>query len=339
MSSKIDCISCGFQNDWNGETEFSCKKCGTIITKVQTLLEPGLLDRIGIAAGYRRVGRFDDSQQELENILESYGDSPDVLFGCFLNSYEVTEYTFDKFTVKSCKCYSTAAKSVEKNRDWQDAQKRVESNKLKQWTALSQKVEELRKDNIRIKNNLPKYRAILICDDTNGDFKEKDAGSAARAIYDILSTKTDVFFPPVTLQNIKSDEEKEKYLMQVIKNPEIAPLMFVVYSDSFNYRNNKRGFLSNVARQCREFAKVHTKAELFSVTCDYEASHIMKPISIKTIRCKDFNSVSYDKIAKKILDNILISAYSDEEYEKFDRGEIIKLNEIKGLSPKICLIE
>lgn len=304
MSSEIDCPGCGFKNLWKGEIEFSCSKCGGVIPRVQSLLEGDLSDRFGIAAGYRRVGRFDDSQQEYENLLERYGDIPEILFYCFLNSYEITEYAFDKYNnVKICKCNSTSKRPVEKNRDLQDAKKLSNGKQLEQWTALSERIEALRSENIRIKNNLPRYRAILIC-----DYDDEKAKAAACGIYEILSTKTDIFFPIVALQDIKF-EEKEKYLIQAIKNPEIAPLMFVVYSDVFNYRNKAKNYFSNVAGQCREFAKVHTKGELFSVTCDYEPSPIMKTISIKTIRCRDFDSKYYNSIAQKILDNILISAY------------------------------
>ena len=334
MSSVIECPGCRSKVSWDGGQELVCPKCGEIISNVQTLLENNNIERLGIAAGYRRVGRFDDSQQELENLLESNENMPEALFGCFLNSYEITEYAFDKDNnVKICKCNSTSKRPVEKNKDWQDAKQYSHGKRLEQWVALSEKIEELRKYNTRIKNNLPKYRAILICDYAN----ETDT-DAARGIYEILSTKTDVFFPPVTLQDIPF-EEKEKYLIQAIKNPEIAPLMFVVYSDAFNYRNKAKNFFSNVAGQCREFAKVHTKGELFSVTCDYEPSAMMKAISIKTIRCKDFNSKSFNNIAQKILDNILISAYDDVEWERFDDGEIIELNDGKGLSPKVCPLE
>ena len=331
MSSEIKCLGCGADLYWQGEVEFKCPFCDSIISKIQTLLEKDVSARLDVVAGYRRVGRFEDAQQELDNILESNEGLPLALFGCFLNSYEITDYAFDKDNrVKICKCNSTSNRSVEDNKDWQDAKKGLQGELLEQWIALSERIEELRKENRRIKNNLPKYRAILICDYSN----EKDK-NATRSIYDILSNQTDVFFPPVTLENIKSDEEKEKYLIQAIKNPEIAPIMFVIYSDAFNYRNKGKNFLSNFAGQCREFAKVHTKGELFSVTCDYEPSPMMKAISIKTIRCKDFDSKSYNNIAKKILESILINAYDDDEYEKFENGEIIKLNENRGLSPKV----
>lgn len=334
MASEIDCPGCGFRNVWNGEIELKCAKCGEVISSVQSLLEGDISDRFGIAAGYRRVGRFDDSLQEYENLLERYGNLPEALFCCFLNSYEITEYAFDKTNnVRICKCNSTSKRPVEKNRDLQDARKLSKGMQLEQWTALSDKIEKLRLQNIRIKNNLPKYRAILIC-----DYDDEKAIDTARAIYEILSSKTDIFFPPVTLQDIKF-EDKERYLIQAIKNPEIAPLMFVVYSDAFNYRNKAKHYFSNIAGQCREFAKVHTKAELFSVTCDYEPSPMMKTISIKTIRCKEFDSKYYNSLANKILENILISAYDDDEYERYEEGEIIKLNADKGLSPKVRPLE
>ncbi|MBD5101022.1 MAG: hypothetical protein HDT29_07260 [Clostridiales bacterium] len=336
MSSVIECPGCRSKVNWDGELELKCPYCGEVVSNVQTLLGNNLIERLGIAAGYRRVGRFDDSQQELENILESNKEIvPEALFGCFLNSYEITEYAFGKdSSVNICKCNSTSKRPVEKNRDWQDAKKYSQGKRLEQWTALSKKIEDVRQENIRIKNNLPKYRAIIICDYENDRAKE-----LAHSVYDILSTQTDVFFPPETLKYIKSDEEKDKYLIQAIKNPEIAQLMFVIYSDTFNYRNKAKNFFYNVAGQCREFAKVHTKAELFSVTDDYEASPIMKTISIKTMRCKTFDSSSYNIIAKKILDCIIECAYDYDESEEFENGKIIKLNEDRGLSPKVRPLE
>lgn len=262
MATKIKCVGCGFEFVWDGSTEIKCPYCGDVISDVQTLFDNNLFERLGLAAGFRRVGRFDDSQQELENILLSHDNLSEALFGCVLNYYEVTDYAFaSDNSVKSCKCYSVDKRPVENNADWRLAKASAHGARLDQWSALSRKIEEMRKYNIRIKNSMPHYRAILIY-----DYDNKQDAEVAYGLYNELHNRTDIFFPPVSLRLIPF-KERENYLVQVMKSPEIAPLMFVIYSDSFNGRG-KNEYYKNVARQCMDFATVHTKTELISVMCD-----------------------------------------------------------------------
>lgn len=327
----MKCRGCGDELTFKDEeTTCCCYNCGTVNSYIKTLSKEDL-QRLDIAAGYRRVGRFDDAQQELENILENNPNSAEALFECFLNAYEIIEYSFNKDnSVKTCKCNSASSRSVDKHQDWLRAEKLVTDTKQrKQWVALSERIEAERQLNKQIKDNIPKYRAILTCDYEN----EQDL-NATSGIYDILAEQTDVFFAPITLEDIVP-EEKGRYLLQALKNPEKVPLMFVIYSNAFNYRNKAKKYFSNIAGQCREFAKVHTNTELFSVTSDCEASPIMKRISVKTIHCADLDEESYENIANAIMDNIAVSAYSDEEYDQYVDGEIVMLNEDLGLSPII----
>ncbi|MDE7454764.1 MAG: hypothetical protein K2M64_02935 [Clostridia bacterium] len=332
MSHKIECLGCGNLVDWDEDKETVCPYCGEVVENLKDRIKTNEIDRLKIASDYRRVGRFDDSQQELEGILSKDSKLNEALFGCFLNAYEVTEYAFDKDnSVKTCKCMSASRRPVEKHSDWLKIKEEnlAKGLQLKQWTELSKKIEEERRLNLRVKQSIPKYRAILTCDYTN----EKDA-TVTEGLYDILSEQTDVFFAPRSLENIPR-EDWDRYLAQILKNPEIAPLMFVIYSDAFNYRNKSKQYFSNIAEQCREFAKTHTMTELFSVTCDYEPSPIMKRISVKTIRCADFDEESYDNIANAIMNNIASGSYDDDEYDKYYDGEIVMIDEHLGLSPII----
>lgn len=328
MATKMDCLGCGYPLMIDKDAVV-CPNCGTVADGVDAYTNEER-QRLNSAASYRRVGRFDDSQQELETLLENNEELPEALFGCFLNAYEITEYAFEKDNnVKTCKCHSASERSVTKHPDLQSAMRLVNSRQtLKQWENLSKTIELQRSINSSIKRSIPKYRAILAC-----AYENPDDIRVTRGIYDILSKETDVFFMPVTLKKV-CESDRPKYLMQVLKNPEKAPLMFVVYSDAFDYRNKASSPLYNIAGQCREFAKVHTATELFSVTCDCEPSPIMKRASIKTIRCKDFDEESYENIAYAILDNIA-STYDDEEYERYDSGEAVVIDEEKGLSPII----
>ena len=328
---KITCRGCGNELTLNGE-DVKCPRCGTVAAYSDNLISKEKLQRLDIAAGYRRVGRFDDAQQELESLLATAPDIGEALFECFLNAYEITEYSFNADnTVKTCNCTSSSRRPVDKHGDWIRIQeeKLAKGAQLEQWVALSEKIEEERRLNLDIKNNIPLYRAILTC-----DYGNKQDLDTARGIYDILSKQTDVFFAPVTLDKI-NPKDKGRYLMQILKSPEIAPLMFVIYSDAFNYRNKANQFFSNIAEQCREFAKTHTMTELFSVTCDYEPSPIMKRFSIKTIRCADFDEESYQNISKAIIENIAAVAYEDDEYDEYLDGEAVMLDEELGLSPII----
>ena len=314
--------------EWKGSNEIVCPYCGDIISDVQVLLDNNLLERLGFAAGFRRVGRFEDAQQELENLLLTYGDLPEALFGSVLNYYEVTDYAFNgDNSVKKCVCYSSDPRPIERNSDWLAVKGASCGARLARWSALSKIIEQRRLLNIRIKESIPLYRAILVYDYDN----QKDA-ETAHGLYDILSSMTDIFFPPITLQNIPY-KQREQYLVQTLKSPEVAPLMFVIYSDSFNGRL-KNEYYRNVARQCIDFAGVHTKSELISVMCDYRPPSFMKRLSIKTIECEDFCKESYEAIANAMMDYILRGTYSDEEYERYLTGEPVLLNN-EGLSPCI----
>ena len=83
-----------------------------------------------------------------------------------------------------------------------------------------------------------------------------------------------------------------------------------------------------------DFASVHTKAELISVMCDYEPPSIMKRLSVKTIECEDFSAESFEPIADVMMDYILRGAYDDDDYDAYQNGETVALNE-GGLSPLI----
>lgn len=330
MAKKVECLGCGNLLDWNDDKETICPYCGEVVENLEKYIKANTIDRLKIASNYRRVGKFDDSQQELEGLLEKDPELYDALFGCFLNAYEITEYAFDQDgNVKECKCTSTSSRPVCKHSDWLTIQEKVKGQRLTRWTALSEKIEQERALNEKIRKSIPKYRAILTCDYAN----EEDV-AVTEGLYRILSEQTDVFFAPITLRKI-APEYRNRYLTQILKSPKLAPLMFVIYSDAFNYRNKAKQSFSNIADQCREFAQTHMMTELFSVTCDYEPSPIMKRISSKTIRCADFDEESYENIAEVIMDNIAAGAYKEYEYEMYDEGEIVMLDEDLGLSPII----
>jgi hypothetical protein len=318
MSTKVRCCGCGFLVDFDGK-EMCCPKCGDVISDSLTLLDSNLLERLNMAASFRRVGNFEDSQRELENLLEINPDMVEALFGCFLNSYEVTEYAFQQDnTVKLCKCFSTSKRPVERDKDWQDVKEKTAGIRGKQWTALSEEIEEQRQCNIKVRDSIPSYRAILLYDYTNSS----DA-DVAYAIYKKISKKVDIFFPPESLKNI-AFEERERYLIQILKNPELSPLLFVVYSDSFNFRKRNMVYYNNLARQCQDFAEVHTKNELISITSDYEPPAMIKRISTQTIIC-EFREDKYDKLSDLIYESIVDYLYY-QGGDDLDDGVPKKLN-------------
>ena len=333
----VKCSGCGAEIIFNGEDALICPRCGSVVADTSARLGKGDAERLALAEGYRRVGRFEDSQQELEGLFERHADLkkdlPEVEFGCILNYYEVTEYSFDGADrVKTCKCYSTDRRPVDKNKDWLELKGKYKGKQKEQWTALCERIEILRQRNIRIRESLPLYRAIILYDYSNAADAE-----VAHGLYEILSEKTDVFFPPESLKNVPFDD-RESYLMQVISDPDIVPLMFVIYSDAFNLRKKSATYYNNIARQCEDFAKVHTKTEMISVTCDYAPPAMIKRLSVKTITCEDFDVASYGNIAEEMLNKIADATYNDVEYDDFLNGKEVSLNG-EELSPLVKPIE
>lgn len=331
------CLGCGCEITFNGEDALRCPRCGEININMLTRLEKGDIERLALAAGFRRVGKFEDSQQELDNILESYANIekflPEAEFGCILNYYEVTDYSFDDADkVKTCKCYSVDTRPVDKNEDWLKLMEKYSGAKRKQWIALCDRIEILRQRNILIRKCLPYYRAIILYDYSNNSDAE-----VAHGLYEILSKKTDVFFPPESLKNVPFPD-REAYLTQIISDPEIAPLMFVIFSDAYNLRKKSANYYCNIGRQCEDFAKTHLKTEMISVTCDYAPPAMIKRLSVKTIACEDFYRESYENIAEAMLEKITDATYDYREYSDFSNGKAVSLNK-EGLSPLVKPIE
>ena len=331
--ARIKCLGCGKEIYYEGQDKLICPYCNSEIDEVQTLLDRNVLDRLSLAAGFRRVGRFDDAQRELENILDIAPDLTEVIFALVLNYYEVTEYAFNRDgSVALCKCYSTDKRPIEENKDWKEIKAyAVGANKTK-WVALCNVIENLRQRNRRIRDSIPDYRAILLYDYSN----EKDK-AVADGLYKILSKKTDIFFPPETLKYVPYSE-REEYLMQILHTPDKAPLLFIVFSDAFSFRKKSEDYYHNIARQCEEFADFHTKNEMISVTCDYEPPSMIRRLSIKTVFCEDFEEESFGNIAKEMYDYIAEIAFTDDEYVAYKKhGEIAMKN--NKFSPIIVPLE
>ncbi|MDE5788896.1 MAG: hypothetical protein K2H78_00610 [Clostridia bacterium] len=317
----VKCPGCGVEIVFNGEDALICPRCGSVVTDTTTRLGKGDAERLALAEGYRRIGRFDDSQLELDGLLERHENLSEGEFGCILNYYEVTEYSFDGADrVKTCKCYSTDRRPVDKNKDWLELKEKYNGKQKNQWVALCERIEFLRQRNILIRESLPLYRAIILYDYSNNADAE-----VAHGLYEILSKKTDVFFPPESLKYVPFDD-REPYLMQIISDPDVAPLLFVIYSDAYNLRKKTATYYKNIARQCEDFAKVHTKTEMISVTCDYAPPAMIKRLSVKTIACEDFDKESYGNIAEAMLEKITDATYSDDEYDDFLKGIAVSLN-------------
>ncbi len=347
-----------------------CEYCHTVNSIKQFEFDDDIVGRLKLANEFRRIGKFDEAQREFDDILDKEENFVDALFGCVLNYYEVTDYKFDSFggkTVESCTCHSTDNRPVEENPDANRAVRLlIENNEQDRYTQLFMlfnAIEEQRKHNIKIKNSIPRYRAILAYDygydSSNYDKSYKDqlqlidgeqsakknvnVADVTHRLYDILSKKTDIFFAPRTLARIPV-KQRETYLRQIIKSPTLAPMMFVIYADSFNFRKNQQSYNNNIARQCVDFAEVHDKTELVSVMSDCEPPHMMRKISVQTIRSRSkFANSAIPDIADNIYDMILAKTYSDDEDgDEYDRaldGEIVMLDERLGLSPIIDPIE
>ncbi|MDE7463905.1 MAG: hypothetical protein K2M48_02650 [Clostridiales bacterium] len=370
---EIICSGCNNILNADGTSNtVTCEFCHTVNSVSQHDFNDDVIGRLKLANEFRRIGKFDEAQREFDDILdkEETQNFVDALFGCVLNYYEVTDYKFselDGITVESCTCHTTDNRPVDENPDANRAVRLlIENNEQARYTQLCMlfnAIEEQRKHNIKIKNSIPRYRAILAYDygfdnanydksykeqlNLNGsehDGKKKiDIADVTHKLYDILSKKTDIFFAPKTLARIPVGQ-RETYLRQVIKSPAIAPMMFVVYADSFNFRKNQQSYNNNIARQCVDFAEVHDKTELVSVMSDSEPPHMMKQISVQTIRSRSkFANSAIPDIADNIYDMILAKTYSDDEdgdeYDRAFDGEIIMLDEELGLSPVIAPID
>lgn len=331
LTTVINCTGCGAPLQWDGTTDIRCDHCGTFIPKITSFAAQTIAERLSIAAGYRRVGNFDDSQQELDSILEEHNGLSEALFASFLNYYEVSDYAFNPDnTVRVCKCASSSWRGVEENKDYIQAINGddVGSERKAQWTALAAAVEKERQLNEEITDSLPRYRAILLC-----DYSMQEDMDAAHALYDMLSKKTDIFFPPISLKKISDIEDKEKYLKQVLINPTFARIMFVLYSDAFSVSNRTATrYYTNLAKQVKDFGKVHEKYELFSVTSEIEPPPLMKRYSIKAIYCDDFSPDSVSQLADSVMDGIVKSTKSVGKFGRGDDVQTERLND-EGYSP------
>lgn len=326
---RIKCPECQAPMEFDGEAEAVCPHCGAKNPHISSLLENNILERLASAAGFRRVGNFEDAQRELDAILEEHPDCAEAIFASALNDYEVTTFAFDREYVRSCVCLSTSRRPVQKHRLVNAAIERARGMQQRQFNALFAEIEKARTTNIRIRDNIPYYRAIFLYDYSNNT---TDA-TAARGLFERLRNKTDIFFPPVTLENIAMSE-RGKYLVQALKNPEIAPLLFVIYSDAFNFRNKSSGYYTDIARQCEDFARVHAKTELISVTTDYEPPYMLKRLSMKTITCDNFDDGTLDELSDVIYEYILDLAYTYEEQKQVQKSSArVLLNDVP--SPKI----
>lgn len=337
---ELVCTGCGYILSLNNDQDSAvCPYCSMVNSAEQLAFGEDKTNRLKLAGEFRRMGKFDEAQREFDSLLDAEADFVDALFGCVLNYYEVTEYRFKGQTVDACICESTDKRPVMRNPDAARIFS-LEKNptRREQFSALFDVIEKMRLRNIEIKESIPLYRAILTYDYEEGENTENsvDIADVAHKLYDALSKKTDIFFPPVTLGKIAL-AERDIYLKQIIKSPTKAPMMFVVYSDSFNFRKKQPLYYKNIARQCSDFGAVHDKTELVSVMSDYEPPHMLKQFSIKTIRSKSAfaDEKAISSVSEKIYDMIIDGTYRGDEFDRALDGEFIMLNPELGFSPII----
>lgn len=329
------CLGCG-KKSVGGEAGSVCEYCGEILPAENIEIEDDIKQRLAFAHSLRRIRKFSDSKKEFNNILAMNGDASDntdlsfiyapgtkeAALGYFLSSYEVSDYKWNKSGdgLQHCNCSSTSLTPIEDSNFW----RMVEHTGDERRKILCKAVDEKRKRNILIKENIPKYHAALICDPQHPeDIK------ITHKLYEIMSSKADIFFAPVTLNDIPL-KDREFFIYQAIRNPEIVRLMFVVYSHSFDFQyTNNKFYQSDIVRQCEDFAKTHQHDELYSVILgDGAPSDDMNELSIKKIACRNVDDGASERIARAIM--AAIKAHTCKE----DEDEVYPLND-DGFSPII----
>jgi hypothetical protein len=98
------------------------------------------------------------------------------------------------------------------------------------------------------------YRIALICDEENEEDKE-----LADALYEKFERRIDVFYPPVTLENVP-ESKRETVTIQALKK---IPLLFAIYSEDTN-----REYLDD--KFCASFLEKHEGVNLFAITDEEE---------------------------------------------------------------------
>lgn len=338
----ITCVSCGYKGADDNFKNNKCPYCAETLTEADIHISDDVKQRLAFAHSLRRIGKFSDAKKEFNNILAMNSkakgsDSSTVVnkselkaaaLGYFLSLYEVYDYRWNgtRSSVEYCNCTSTSLSPIDNSNFWRI----VSSSDNFSYKILCAAIEQKRKHNIEIKGSIPKYHAAVICDQSN----EQDM-EMANKIYENLSSKSDVFFAPITLSDIPIDE-REFYIYQAIRNPNNVRLMFVIYSQPFDFQYTNKVYQADIVRQCEDFAKTHTKDELYSIILgNGEPSDDMNEISIKKLNCRVVDSGASERISGALM-KIIANHISDKNQEIIwnTEGRLLPLNGA-AFSPKV----
>ncbi|MCM1367925.1 MAG: hypothetical protein NC184_03840 [Roseburia sp.] len=337
----ITCLGCGRQLYTEDLSDNKCPKCGDPLPDEDINLSEDFKQRLGFAHSLRRIGQFSNAKKEFNNLLamnSKAGESSDAnaindaeykaaALGYFLSLYEVTDYKYDKTTssMEYCDCTSTSLSPVENSNFWRSA-----ARANRKYEILCNAIEKSRLRNISIKQGIPKYHAAIVCDQQIAQDR-----IMSRSLYDILSEQADIFYAPVTLRDIAA-EDREFYMYQALRNPDIVQLLFVVYTQPFDFQYMNRVYQADLVRQCEDFAKTHQKDELYSVILGNGApTDDMNELSIKKLNCRVVDEGASKRIAGALI-KIIAGHISDEKQEAMwkSEGRLAPLN-ASGYSPVI----
>lgn len=330
----ITCTGCGKIADSEEFPNNKCQHCGATVSDGDLLISDDIKERLAFAHSLRRIKKFSEAKREFNNILaintkvKDNIDKPIVhkaemnaaALGYFLSMYEVSDYKWNKTTssIEYCDCTSTSLSPVESSNFWHIADESINSD----YKVICQTVEEKRKRNVGIKESIPRYHAAIVCDQSQAHNIEM-----AHKLYDILSTKADIFFAPKTVRNLPL-EEREFYIYQAMRNPNIVPIMFAIYTRPFDFQYTNTVYQADIVRQCEDFAKTHQKDELYSIILgDGVPSDDMNEISIKRLNCRVVDDGASQRIADALMQIIARHIVNDEQELLWkNEGRLLPLN-------------
>ena len=251
MALKKRCIGCGFQYDFSAGQMFVCPYCGT---EQNPGLSADLTDILISAATLRRNKQFDKARSEYKRVIEESNEIAEAHYGLFLCDYEIpVEEDVTKDDFEKGYMYSRSY-SVEKNDHYNEAMSLFAEKEKGKWKDIADKIESCRLNNVKVNSVFKKdmYRIGILCDESC--YEDKQLGDA---LYEKLKDRVDVFYAPITLQNVPSGAV-DKATLIAMKN--ISNQLYAIYSEETTHS-------SYLETYCNAFMDAHGGgSSLYAVT-------------------------------------------------------------------------
>ena len=290
------CNNCGADYEYrNGR--WKCRACGAYKPEENSSEEISLLYT---AYQQLRLAKFDESEQEFDDIIEKYPENPTAYWGRLMAKYGIKyERDFDGRMIPTC--YATSIESLLSSFDYKKAMEYADEDTKEYYRSQAEYIERVRKEWIEKASKEKPYDIFISYKESdleNGIERTQDSVEMQELYIHLTNKGYRVFYSRESLRN-KIGERYEPYIFNALSTAKIM----LVYGSKPEYITST--WLKNEWTRYEKRIRIGEKnPDSLLVACDgFSPAELPSILSAK--QCLNANTKGFFSDLDEVIENIL----------------------------------